>query len=864
MNDRQGDGSVLTGATRPANPEPVSSQAAALVRAPEAFGSASEDWPHRPHARGRRVRRWIAEGIAEEARFGHGFLWLPVFMAAGAATDLAAPHDIALTALLVPFAACAVIAVVSRRSGWRASWLAIAAAAYFAGLSAAAIQVASTSTVLLDGPVVTHLTGRVLARENRGKSGWRYLVDVESTADPIIRRPPHRVRLVARGRAQPIPVGGHLSGLARLLPPSGPVLPGGYDFAFNSYFGGIGAVGFFYGPPHRIAGDTGNVGETASWRDMVEKAVSWLRDGISARIRTVLSGDEAGLASALIVAERGAIADATVSALRDAGLAHILAISGLHMALVAGTVFMALRLGLGFLPQAVEAFPVKKIAAVAALVVATGYLVLSGASVSTQRAWIMLSIVLVAILFDRAALTLRNVAIAALVVLTINPAAVVGPSFQMSFAATIALVAGYSALRGRRFRSEGVPTGFRPHIAAAKMAGAIAFTSLTAGSATAIFAAFHFYKMATMGVFGNLLAMPVISFVVMPFGLLSVLAMPYGLQWLPLKVMGFGLHLVIAIAYEVQSFAGSAHTGQIPPEVLVLFVAGFCMLSLMRSPLRLVGAAVIAAAIFLEVTWMAPRRPDILVAEDGTLVGLPREDAIATNMARPPSFVFEQWLGALAERRSLAPETINIGRPSPRHRKGMKYQPPDPSSVAALRKVLVKPANIFTCNGKAWCAIDLRGEVSLTVVNDLAYLAPACDFSDIVVAPAPIRLDHCRSGALLMTGRTLRRTGALAIHVASQRSPPASQKQPPRAEQPSTGEATGSPDPATSSPTSGPTRLTIVSALGGTVRPWTVQRYYDWRSDAFDFAVASHRTEEVVLRPTNDNGASNPQADPGS
>ena len=263
---------------------------------------------------------------------------------------------------------------------------------------------------------------------------------------------------MARGKHAPIEPGQGIGGVARLLPPSGPVLPGGYDFGFNSYFQGIGAIGFFYGPPHRGASRREPAaaallaGFELRWRGFARPSTA-----ASARCCRAKNG---ALAAALIVADRGGIPEPAVAALRDAGLAHILAISGLHMALVAGTMFFVLRLLLGLSLTATEGLPAKKIAAVAALVVATAYLAISGAAVSTLRAWIMLALILVAVLLDRPALTLRNVAIAAIAIILTNPAAVVGPSFQMSFAATAALIAGYSALRQLPRRPES-GTGWR-------------------------------------------------------------------------------------------------------------------------------------------------------------------------------------------------------------------------------------------------------------------------------------------------------------------------------------------------------------------------------------------------------------------
>ncbi len=812
-----------------------------------AFGGAARvsflDGPgRRPLASPRRLeppslRHWIARQLAEEARYGHGFLWMPVAMAAGAALDLSAPRDIALPALVVPLAVLILLAWATRAKGWRGAPFLVAAAALFAGLTAASVQVRMEATTILDGPVVTRLTGVVLSREPAGKSGWRYLVELTSTSHPVIRRPPERVHLVARGRQVPVEPGQGISGLARLLPPSGPALPGGYDFGFNSFFQHVGAIGFFYGPPHAAdvplaAGRSGIAGFT--------NAVAQLRQGIDSRIRAVLPGDAGALAAALIVADRGAIPKPVVQALRDAGLAHILAISGLHMVLVSGTVFLVLRLLLGLSQTAAERLPAKKIAAVAALVVATAYLVLSGVAVSTLRAWIMLAIMLFAALLDRPALTLRNVAIAAAAIILANPAAVLGPSFQMSFAATMALIAGYSALSRSRLGRGRETAGARPFRFVLKSLGAIVFTSLVAGSATGIFAAYHFQQVATLGAVGNLLAMPLISFLVMPMGLLGTLLMPYGLEAWPLKLMGTALDAVISIAFRVQALGGTEMTGRVPATVLVVFVAGFTMLVLLRSRLRRVGLVVIAASLLLDVSLLAPRRPDILIAEDGVLVGLPAQNGIATNRKRPPSFVFDQWLAALAGKRAVPPGQMPLApgeRPAKR-KKGAAATPATPGGIAAMGAALQRRATGFLCYGGKWCAASVAGGLRLVTVADLAYLGTACDLAKIVVVSRPVRMSRCRNGTLLFTARTLRRSGSIEILVDRIPRPPG---KPPPADRFTSSAHDPPRDAATAY------RLTITSALGGVVRPWTVQRYYDWHDRSFDFGAAGPGTRTLVV-----------------
>ena len=224
--------------------------------------------------------------------------------------------------------------------------------------------------------------------------------------------------------------------------------------------------------------------------------------------------------------QRG-IAEETQEAMRASGLGHILSISGLHMALVAGSVFWLIRALLALSPALALDYPIKKWAAAGALVVATFYLGISGAEVATVRSYVMLAIMLVAVMLDRRALTLRNVALAALVILVFSPESLLSISFQMSFAATVALIATYEALSARADRkldladATGSDAGSAAH---GRRSSTLFLTSLVAGLATAPFGAFYFQRVAPLTIVANMAVAPAVGFVVMPMALLSVVA----------------------------------------------------------------------------------------------------------------------------------------------------------------------------------------------------------------------------------------------------------------------------------------------------------------------------------------------------
>ncbi len=282
-----------------------------------------------------------------------------------------------------------------------------------------------------------------------------------------------------------------------------------------------------------------------------------LRDGIDARIRAVVPGDKGAIASALITGKRDAISAPVNDAMYISSLAHVLSISGYHMAVVAGVVFFVLRALLALIPGLASARPIKKWAAVGALLAALAYLLLSGSEVATQRSFIMTAIVLLGVMADRPALTLRTLALAAFGVLILAPQSVVHPSFQMSFAATLALIAAYE--RGLPWMVAGADTSFGARVAlwGGREIVALILASLVAGLATTPYAAFHFHRLAPYGVLANLLAMPIVSIWVMPMGLLGLVAIPFGFDGMLWRLMGDGIDWMIAVALFVAHLPGA-------------------------------------------------------------------------------------------------------------------------------------------------------------------------------------------------------------------------------------------------------------------------------------------------------------------
>ena len=330
------------------------------------------------------------------------------------------------------------------------------------------------------------------------------------------------------------------------------------------------------------------------------------------------------------------------------------------MAVVAGVVFFLLRALLALIPGLADRAPIKKWAAFAALLVTAFYLVLSGNQVATQRSFIMIAVVLIGVMLDRPTLTMRTITIAALVVLLSAPQAVVHPSFQMSFAATLALIAGYE--RGAVRLKAGADSSFGSRVALWGVNEIIALTiaSLLAGCATMPYAAFHFHRLSPYGVIANLLAMPVVSAWVMPMGILGVVAMPFGFDAECWRQMGHGIAWMDWVARWVASLPGAyGRVTLFGTGPLLIATAGLLIVTLLKTPLRWSGAALVLIAVIAAAR---TPRPDVLIAADGRAVAVRGLDGkLSFHRTGSDTFAIREWLTADADGRDARDPHLGAG-----------------------------------------------------------------------------------------------------------------------------------------------------------------------------------------------------------
>lgn len=659
---------------------------------------------------------------AQRPRF---FLWAPVWLGAGIAAYFALPLEPQLMTALAP-AALFVCLLMALSRGTLAASLAIGLLMSGFGFLSAKMRVEAVRAPVLHKQINNaQLTGRIERVEPKAPRGERITIWVEELAGLTGEALPVRVRvrtLKTRSRADSLNLkpGMRVRLKATLSPPASPAIPGGFDFARAAWFERLGGVGYTYAPIEVLAD-----GPPSGWGARYSEMVEDIRAALNARIKAVLAGEAGAIAAALITGERGGISQATNDAYRNAGLFHILSISGLHMVIMAGAVFFCVRLLLAALPAIALRFAIKRWAALAGIMGALAYLAISGSAFATVRSAVQIIIMFLAILLDRPALALRNVALAAFIILLVFPESLFDPGFQMSFAAVTGLIGAYEAVRSRLAN----PAEPHPVLRVAMFFGGIVLSTLVASLAVAPFAAYHFHQSQQYAVLANLLAIPICNFVVMPAALAALLLMPVGLEALALIPMGAGIDAMTRCAGLVARLPGAvAHIPAIPTPAFVLVVAGGIWIILWHGRGRALGAGLAIAGLLLAP---AMPRPDILIARGGELVAVRGADGgLSALPARKSKFELGRWL-----------EHDGDGR-----------APHEASDAQA-----------FKCDSVG-CVARLKG-MRLAVARHPAAIAQDCAQADIVVLNVPRPQRGCDARATVIDVFDVWGQGAHALYL---------------------------------------------------------------------------------------------------
>jgi competence protein ComEC len=553
--------------------------------------------------------------------------------------------------------------------------------------------------------------------------GYRIVVEPRTIERLDAGHLPLRLRMrVTRGGDDLLP-GEFVSLRAILYPPPAPAMPGAYDFQRRAYFDRLGAVGFAVSPVERRVAPEG--GGPAMWRI----AVASLRSAMTERILAALPGRTGGVAAAIITGQTHAIPEADAAAFRDAGLAHILVIAGLHMGMVAGLAFVAVRAFFALIPALSLRYPTKKWAAAFALLVTFCYMLLSGATVSSRRSFVMTGLVMLAVLVDRLQLSARGLAYAATGILLLTPMSVTGPSFQMSFAAVGGLIAFYETYRARlsKWHREAGPVG-----RVALYGVGISLTTVICTVATAPYTIFHFNRFAVYSVAANIVAVPITGFWVMPWAMVTCALMPLGLQAWGLQPMGWGIDAIIAIAHGVTSWPGAVVVlPAMPLAGLLLVTAGGLWLCIWQGRWRLWGVAPIVLGL-LAIALVRP--PDLVIAGDGKQIAALAADGSYMLAGKTKAMNLETWTRrAASEAGAIFPQ----------------------DGVSA--------DGSLACD-RLGCIYRMRGR-SVALLRDPQALDEDCRGVDLVVSPEPARR-RCRGAVPVIDRFDLWRGGTHAIWLA--------------------------------------------------------------------------------------------------
>ena len=680
------------------------------------------------------LRPWasLRLAIAVEWEARRLFLWLPVSAGTGVLLYLAADREPVVWLPLFLAAFCFVAAVAVRARPLPLC-VAMAGLALCLGFLSAEWRSARVATPMLDRIRIVRLTGRIEQVDQR-PVGARFVLRIEDAGDLDPAHRPVLVRLTTR-RADPLAAGDNVAVMARLLPPSRAALPGGYDFARDAYFSGIGAVGSALGlvtilpGPHRA-------GWVEGWRARIDRT----RNDLAARVEVAAGGGDAGaVAAAMVTGKRDRVSAAGREIIREAGIFHIITIAGVQMTLVAALLFGGMRRLLALSPSLALRYPTKIWAALFAMAGALAYDLGTGARIGTQRALFMTLIMLGAVLCGRRALTMRNLALAALAIIAVEPEAIAGASFQLSFAAVAALIAVQEARHRHPVMDDpfAVPERRMSHQAAGwngrlghvmRTVAALFVATIFATCATASFMAAEFHELSPYVFIGNPLTLAVIEFFAVPGALIGTVLYPLGLDGWVWSWVGLGIRFIFWVArFLAAAPASTVHVTGFAPWALPCLAMALLSIVIWRTALLRATALPWLLVGLLGAT--SGPRYDLLVAPTGDAVAVRGTGGALGIVGKSNAFMAEQWLRADGDARATDGS----------------------ASLAATNS---------RCD-KLGCVVPVGGGQMLSVVAQPGAFEDDCRRAALIVTPlfAPA---SCAAEVIIDRG-TLETTGAIGL-----------------------------------------------------------------------------------------------------
>ncbi|MBI1172184.1 DUF4131 domain-containing protein [bacterium] len=639
------------------------------------------------------------------------FLFVPVFLAIGIGLWFTLPVEPGAAFYALAAAGAVALGALARLGPWLLRPPLLALACALIGVLACGARVWMVASPMLAAPYYGPVQGRIIDIDRSQSDAIRLTLDQVVLSEVPPEATPATVRVALHGPKPPLAFepGTTVEVTARLAAPESAAEPGGFDFRRMAWFEELGAVGYTASPVVTWA-------PAGPW----DASVNRLRNHLSAAIMARVPGDAGAFGAGALTGDRSQISAAVVSDLRVSSLAHLLAISGMNMAFLTGFVFALIRYGLALAPPVSLRVNTKKVAAWVALAVALFYLILSGANVATTRAFLMVSIMLVAVIADRRALTLRSVATAAVILLIWQPESLLSPGFQLSFAATIALISGFRPAE-QFVTARGLPGWLKP-------VAMLTASSLLAGLATAPYSAATFNRLTGYGLLANLLTVPVMD-VLMGAGALAALVAPIGLAGPALAVMGWAAWWILFIAHWIAGLNGAVTPVPQPGAWAVpLITLGMLWALVWQGRARLAGLAPVAIGFVL---WVMVDRPPLLISSDGALAGVLGPEGRALSAPRGAGFAAESWLA-------------------------------DDGDLADPRTAALRPGFAGSKSAREFQVAGLRG-VILSGKEAPAQVPAACGAADIVLVPARLGpVGPPPPGCTVIDAAYLAQSGAIA------------------------------------------------------------------------------------------------------
>ena len=578
----------------------------------------------------------IAELLEKELN-GNLIIFSPIFIAFGALIFFNLEFDPSYGSVFLPLFFMGIISAILYKRNSRTYFI----ISYFSFLIILGFSAADYRTESLKSPKITQDLSAVriygtVSQINLSQESKKIILSDLDIENLPLDKTPKFIRINTKSSLSAVKIGDRITTKAVIMPPPLPSYPDGFNFSEYAYFKQIGGIGYSVSGVKLV-----DIEDENFFHSLFEKA----RHSISSRLKEVMGEPEGDVAAALLVGFSAQINKDVYEHIRISGIAHIMAISGMHVVIVVGLVFLVIRLLLSKIPQLTLRYDLKKISAISALIISFIYLQLAGSPVSAERAFIMSAIVLLAIIFDRNANPLRSISIAAILILISTPEAIKSASLQMSFAACLALISSYNHLQFK-FNIKG--TKSKPRKVFLYFAS-IVLSTLIAGTATAPFVIYHFNQYSTYSILTNLVAIPLADFIVMPLGVLSLVLMPLKLDFIPLKLMGYSISFMLNYSKFISQLPySSLYISKFTETGITLIAFGGVIITLMQTNLKYTGIPFILIGLFMQNNL---HKPDILIDSQGKLFAVKGLDGhLYTSSKVKSRFVRSSWEEAYDEK----------------------------------------------------------------------------------------------------------------------------------------------------------------------------------------------------------------------